>query len=127
MKKTEKKRGTRTIGRGTMKKWRGKGHRGGKGYSGSKKHRKSWILRFEPDHLGKRGFISKTSKSVKAVNVRDLEKLAGDRKEIALKELGFDKVLGSGDITKKLVVKAGSFSRQAKEKIEKAGGKAVEG
>lgn len=127
MKKTEKKRGTRTIGRGTMKKWRGKGHRGGKGYSGSKKHRKSWILRFEPDHLGKRGFISKTSKSVKAVNVRDLEKLAGDRKEIALKELGFDKVLGSGEITKKLVVKAGSFSRQAKEKIEKAGGKAVEG
>ncbi|UCC91592.1 MAG: uL15 family ribosomal protein [Candidatus Aenigmatarchaeota archaeon] len=127
MKKTEKRRGTRTIGRGTMKKWRGKGHRGGKGYSGSKKHRKSWILRYERDHLGKRGFISKTSKSVKAVNVRDLEKLAGGKKEIVLSEFGFDKVLGSGDITKKLVVKAGSFSRQAKEKIEKAGGKAVEG
>jgi large subunit ribosomal protein L15 len=126
-KKTEKSRGTRTIGRGTMKKWRGKGHRGGKGYSGSKKHRKSWILRFEPEHLGKRGFISKTSKSVKAVNVRDLERLAGEKKEIVLKELGFDKVLGSGEITKKLVVKANSFSRQAKEKIEKAGGKAVEG
>ncbi|NIP41111.1 MAG: 50S ribosomal protein L15 [Candidatus Aenigmarchaeota archaeon] len=125
MKKTEKLRGTRTIGRGTMKKWRGKGHRGGKGYSGSKKHRKSWILRFERQHLGKKGFIPKTSKSVKAINLRDLEKIAGGEKEIVLNEHGFDKVLGSGKITKKLVVKARAFSRIAKEKIEKAGGKAV--
>ena len=125
MKKTEKNRGARTLGRGTMKKWRGKGHRGGKGYSGSKKHRKSWILRYEREHLGKRGFVSKTSKPVKSVNLRDLEKLAGDKKEIVLNEHGFDKVLGSGNITKKLVVKADAFSRIAKEKIEKAGGKAV--
>ncbi|NIP40010.1 MAG: 50S ribosomal protein L15 [Candidatus Aenigmarchaeota archaeon] len=128
MKKTEKRRGTRTLGRGGIKKWRGKGHRGGRGYSGSKKHRKSWILRYEKDHIGKpKGFIPKTSKSVKSINLRDLENLAGEKKEIVLKELGFDKVLGSGRITKKLVVKAGSFSKQAKEKIEKAGGKAVEG
>lgn len=125
MKKTEKKRGTRTLGRGTMKKWRGKGHRGGKGYSGSKKHRKSWILRYEREHLGKRGFIPKTSKSVKAINLRDLETLAGDKKEIVLADLGYDKVLGSGNVTKKLVVKAKAFSRIAKEKIEKAGGKTV--
>ncbi len=126
MKKTEKKRGTRTLGRGTMKKWRGKGHRGGKGYAGSKKHRKSWILRYEKDHIGKRkGFISKTSKPVNAVNLRDLETLADDKKEIVLAGLGYDKVLGSGNITKKLVVKARAFSRIAKEKIEKAGGKAV--
>ncbi|MCK4531404.1 MAG: uL15 family ribosomal protein [Candidatus Aenigmarchaeota archaeon] len=125
MKKTEKKRGTRTLGKGTMKKWRGKGHRGGKGYAGSKKHRKSWILRYEREHLGKRGFISKTSKSVKAINLRDLETLAGDKKEIVLADLGYDKVLGSGNVTKKLVVKAKAFSRIAKEKIEKAGGKAV--
>ncbi|MCK4335311.1 MAG: uL15 family ribosomal protein [Candidatus Aenigmarchaeota archaeon] len=125
MKKTEKKRGTRTLGKGTMKKWRGKGHRGGKGYAGSKKHRKSWILRYEREHLGKRGFISKTSKSVKAINLRDLETLAGDKKEIVLAGLGYDKVLGSGNVTKKLVVKAKAFSRIAKEKIEKAGGKAV--
>ncbi len=125
MKKTEKKRGTRTLGKGTMKKWRGKGHRGGKGYAGSKKHRKSWILRYEREHLGKRGFISKTSKSVKAINLRDLETLAGDKKEIVLADLGYDKILGSGNVTKKLVVKAKAFSRIAKEKIEKAGGKAV--
>ena len=125
MKKTEKKRGTRTLGKGTMKKWRGKGHRGGKGYAGSKKHRKSWILRYEREHLGKRGFIPKTSESVKAINLRDLETLAGDKKEIVLADLGYDKILGSGNVTKKLVVKAKAFSRIAKEKIEKAGGKAV--
>ena len=34
------------------------------------------------------------------------------------------KILGSGDITKKLTVKANIFSASAKEKIEAAGGKA---
>ena len=126
MKKTEKKRGTRTLGRGGIKKWRGKGHRGGRGYAGSKKHRKSWILRYEKDHLGKRGFIPKNRKVVRAINLRDLEKLVGNAKEIDLSELGYDKVLGSGNLTKKLVVKAKSFSKLAKEKMEKAGGKAVE-
>ncbi|NIO21374.1 MAG: 50S ribosomal protein L15 [Candidatus Aenigmarchaeota archaeon] len=124
--KTEKKRGTRTLGRGGIKKCRGKGHRGGKGYSGSKKHRKSWVLRYERGHIGKpKGFISKTSKSVKSINLRDLENLAKDKKEIVLKDLGYDKVLGSGNITKKLVVRAKTFSKHAKEKIEKAGGKAI--
>ena len=122
MKKSEKRRGTRTIGKGGIQ----PGGRGGKGFSGSKKHRKSWIMRYKRDHLGKRGFTPKTRKSVKSVNLRDLEKLAGDKKEIVLAELGYDKVLGSGKITKKLVVKADAFSRQAKEKIEKAGGKALE-
>ena len=126
MKKTEKRRGTRTLGRGGIKKWRGKGHRGGKGYAGSKKHRKSWILRYEKDHLGKRGFIPKTRKTVRAINLRGLEKLAGDKKEVDLSELGYDKVLGSGALAKKLVVKAKAFSKLAKERIEKAGGKAVE-
>jgi len=36
------------------------------------------------------------------------------------------KVLGTGELTKKLVVKAKKFSASAKEKIEKAGGSALE-
>lgn len=120
-KKIVKKRGTRTCGKGGIQ----PGGRGGKGYSGSKKHRKSWILRYEPSHLGKRGFVSKTSKFVRSINLRDLEALAGDKDEIVLADLGYDKVLGSGNITKKLTVKAKAFSRAAKEKIEKAGGKAI--
>lgn len=122
MKKTEKRRGTRTLGKGGIQ----PGGRGGRGFSGSKKHRKTWIMRYKRDHLGKRGFIPKTSKSVKTINLRDLEKLAGDKKEIVLSEHGYDKVLGSGRFAKKITVKADSFSRQAKEKIEKAGGKALE-
>ena len=34
------------------------------------------------------------------------------------------KILGNGELTKKLTVKAAAFSASAKEKIEKAGGKA---
>ncbi|RTZ58084.1 MAG: 50S ribosomal protein L15, partial [Gammaproteobacteria bacterium] len=36
------------------------------------------------------------------------------------------KILGDGDITKPLIVKAHKFSKSAKEKIEAAGGKAIE-
>lgn len=132
-KKIEKKRGTRTCGQGGMRKRRGSGNRGGVGYSGSKKHRKSWIMKYEPDHLGKRGFIAKSHNSMKIVNVinlSELEKLAAEKleqgnNEIDIDEFGFDKVLGSGKITRNLTVKAKSFSRHAKEKIEQAGGKAV--
>jgi ribosomal protein L15 len=35
------------------------------------------------------------------------------------------KILGKGEIKDKFIVKAKSFSKQAKEKIEKAGGKAI--
>ena len=60
------------------------------------------------------------------VNVDNLEKIAGNEKEINLNELlgGPVKVLGRGKISVSLVVKASKFSKQAKEKIEKAQGKA---
>ena len=45
-------------------------------------------------------------------------------KKIIRKELDGLKVLGTGEITKKLTVKAKVFSATAKEKIEAAGGKA---
>jgi large subunit ribosomal protein L15 len=121
-KKIVKMRGSRTCGKGGIQ----PGGRGGRGYSGSKKHRKSWILKNEPEHLGKKGFVSKTREEFRTVNLRDLEKLAGDKKEIVLKDLGYDKVLGSGKLSKALIVKAMAFSKRAKERIEKAGGKAIE-
>ncbi|MCX6817641.1 MAG: uL15 family ribosomal protein [Candidatus Aenigmarchaeota archaeon] len=130
-KKIEKKRGTRTCGYGGMRKRRGKGVRGGKGYSGGFKHMKSWLQKYEPDHLGKRGFVPKSYKcvkEVKVINLSSLEDLAlkNGKVEINLAEFGFDKVLGSGVITKALTVTAKAFSVHAKEKIEEAGGKAVE-
>ena len=83
----------------------------------------------------KRGFNNKWGKRVVIVNVEDLENTfqAGDEVSPEILEntplLGhqFDelKVLGNGELTKKLTVSAHRFSQSAAEKIEKAGGKVV--
>jgi large subunit ribosomal protein L15 len=127
-KKIEKERGTRTCGYGGMRKRRGKGNRGGCGNAGSLKHRKSWFQKNDPNHIGKHGFRPKSDKCLKetiVINLSELDKLAGGKNEINIADFDFDKVLGSGKITRNLTVKARSFSRHAKEKIEEAGGKAV--
>ncbi len=130
-KKLVKQRGHRTHGWGSPKKHRGAGSRGGRGHAGSKKHKRVWVAKNEPDRLGKRGFHSLRDKRVKArvraINLRDLERIALKKgiKEINLKELGYDKLLGAGEISRKLIVKADMFSASAKEKIEKAGGKLI--
>ena len=83
----------------------------------------------------KRGFNNKFATNYVIVNldklncfedgaVVDMEALL--EKKIIRKELDGLKVLGSGEITKKLTVKANVFSASAKEKIEAAGGKAEE-
>ena len=82
--------------------------------------------------LPKRGFNNKWATNYAIVNVSalnvfedgavvDLEALLA--KKIVRKELDGLKVLGNGEITKKLTVKAAVFSATAKEKIEAAGGK----
>ena len=83
----------------------------------------------------KRGFNNKWGKKVVIVNVGDLESVfqAGDEVTPELLEktplLGhrFDelKILGNGELSKKLTVSAHRFSQSAAEKIEKAGGKVV--
>ena len=66
---------------------------------------------------------------VQAVNVRDLERFDGEVTPETLKEAGLIrntrldvKILGHGELTKKLTVSAHLFSASAREKIEKAGG-----
>lgn len=82
--------------------------------------------------LPKRGFKNKFAKEYTIVNVKDLNRFNdGDTVELSTlcdcglvgKELCGLKVLGNGEITKKLTVKAKIFSAAAKEKIEAAGGK----
>ena len=88
--------------------------------------------------LPKRGFNNKRfALDYIEVNVSDLEKLA-DGTEVtaqALADAGIItlpkvndgvKILGGGELTKKLNVKAAKFTASAKEKIEKAGGTAEE-
>jgi large subunit ribosomal protein L15 len=82
--------------------------------------------------LPKRGFNNKFAKEYAIVNVSDLNKIrAGSivdanvliKNGLIKAELDGVKVLGDGELTKKLTVKAAVFSGAAKEKIEAAGGK----
>ncbi|MBR2305164.1 MAG: 50S ribosomal protein L15 [Ruminococcus sp.] len=81
----------------------------------------------------KRGFNNIFATKYATVNVSDLEKFVDGTvvdtellkaSGIIKKELDGVKVLGNGELTKNLTVKAAKFSAAAKEKIEKAGGKA---
>jgi len=122
-------RGSRTHGCGSHKKRRGGGSRGGRGMAGVKRHKKTWMLKHKPGHLGKRGFKSMAQRKLtagkKAVNVRDLAGLAAGNRELDLKKLGYDRVLGGGSINVAISVRADYFTETAKQKIEKAKGRAV--
>lgn len=127
------------IGRGAgsgLGKTSGKGHKGQKARSGG-----SIKAGFEGGQmplqrrLPKRGFTSLDKKVFSLVNLRDLEQFESgsviDVEALALaglvnKILDGVKILGDGDLTKALTVKAHKFSKSAQAKIEAAGGK-VEG
>lgn len=138
-KKINKMRGSRSIGGGCSKKRRGAGNKGGKGKAGLHKHHWSWTVKFDPDHFGKRGF-KRPQRSIRKSNPVNLDFLnenserfvengvATKEKDsivIDITELGYDKVLGKGKLSKALIVKAPSFSGLAEKKIQEAGGEAV--
>ena len=83
--------------------------------------------------LPKRGFNNKWAKEYAEVNVKDLNRFEDGAvvdidallaAGLVGKKLDGLKVLGNGELEKKLTVKAEKFSKSAVEKIEKAGGKA---
>ena len=118
------------TGRG---KYSGRGAKGARSISGY-----SMMRGFEggqmPLHrrLPKRGFTNIFRKEYAIVNVGRLEQLEGDSfspgrllEMGVIKKLGAGlKVLGSGDLTRKIAVEAHVFSKSALEKIQKAGGSA---
>jgi len=128
--KIRKKRGSRTCGYGITKKHRGAGSRGGRGNAGMLKHKKTWMLKYDPDHFGRKGFKVpvKAQNIVNAITLRDLDILARklNKTEIDVSEFGYDKVLSKGVLTQPLTVKAKKFVERAKKKIENSGGKVVE-
>ena len=85
--------------------------------------------------IPKRGFNNRWAKIVAIVNVGDLDTAfsAGDEvtpeglreKNLAKCRCDEIKVLGNGELTKKLKVSAHRFSKSAQEKIEQAGGQAI--
>ena len=113
----------------------GKGHKGQKARSGAPR------TGFEGGQmplyrrLPKRGFTNRNTLDIEAINISALERFDNDTEVTVetLIEAGVIrnpkdgvKILGNGELTKKLTVKANAFSESAKAKIEALGGKAEE-
>ena len=125
------------VGRGTgsgMGKTSTMGHKGQKARSGSKKNGFEGGQMPLARRLPKRGFYNRFAKVYSVINISDLERLDNDT--VVTVELLHDmgivskiekdglKVLGRGELTKRLTVKAAKFSESAKTAIEAKGGKA---
>lgn len=109
----------------------GKGHKGQKARSGAPR------LGFEGGQMPlyrripKRGFTNRNRKEFVAINISTLERF-DNGSEVSIETLMESgivknprdgvKILGNGELTKKLNVKASAFSATAKEKIEALGG-----
>ncbi len=132
------KRGRR-IGRGTGSghgKTASRGHKGAKSRAGySRKAVFQGGMMPMIRRIPKRGFTNRWALKVFTVNVSDLERVFSSGDEVNAQSLqekslvsgNWDllKILGDGDLSKKLTVSAHRFSKSAVEKIEKAGGKVV--
>ena len=115
----------------------GNGKTAGKGHKGQKARSGGTRPGFEGGQMPlyrripKRGFTCRNSKEIIAINLGALEVFENDAvvSVEALIEAGIVprdgvKILGNGELTKKLTVQANAFSASAKEKIEALGGKA---
>ena len=111
----------------------GKGHKGQKARSGAPRPGFEGGQMPLYRRIPKRGFTSRNHKEIVAINLSVLERFE-DGAEVSvatLIEAGIVKnardgvkILGNGELTKKLTVKANAFSKSAAEKIEALGGKA---
>ena len=111
----------------------GKGHKGQKARSGAPRPGFEGGQMPLYRRIPKRGFTNPNTKKIVAINLSELERFenGADVTVEALRAAGivknsFDgvKVLGNGELTKKLNVSVNAFSASAKEKIEALGGKA---
>ena len=111
----------------------GKGHKGQKARSGAPRPGFEGGQMPLYRRIPKRGFTNRNTLDIEAINVSDLEKFDNDTEVTidTLIEAGVIKsakdgvkVLGNGELTKKLNVKVNAFSESAKAKIEALGGKA---
>ena len=111
----------------------GKGHKGQKARSGAPRPGFEGGQMPLYRRLPKRGFTCRNSKEIVAINVSMLNVFDNDAVvDIdALRNVGLIsnprdgvKILGEGDLERKLTVKVNYFSKTAQEKIEAAGGKA---
>ncbi len=139
-KKRSRLRGSKTAFYGARKKHKKSGHKGGKGMAGSGKRadqKKTLILKlYGNTYFGKQGVTSRGTEKDKSdkINVEDISsqidhfvkkgvaKKSGDKYELNLESY---KILGKGEIDKKIIIKARSASESAIEKVKKAGGEII--
>lgn len=138
--KSTRSHGSRTCGWGLTH--RGAGNRGGRGRAGTGKKGKckmptkgTWTIQY----FGKTGFKSKGLRYAKhyTINLRQLEELLDnfvsdkiavlekDVYTVNLTDLGIDKLLSAGRVTKKFKINVAVASKAAVEKVKAAGGEVV--
>jgi len=124
-----------THGGGARKKRKGSGHRGGKGMSGSGKradHKKTLITKlYGHNYFGKQGVTSRKTKrdTRKRINLQQIElhlekygKKTANGFEINLPRY---KILGTGEVKNKLIIKALEASKSAIKKVKSKGGEII--
>ena len=111
----------------------GKGHKGQKARSGAPRPGFEGGQMPLYRRIPKRGFKCRNSKEIVGINISALERFENGavvsvdtliETGIVKNPLDGVKILGNGELTKKLTVQANAFSAGAKEKIEALGGKA---
>lgn len=131
--KTRKLRGSRTCGWGQVAQHRASGHKGGLGKSGMLKHHFSTMLKEFPDHFGHDSTHPPHPNIIKKwTSVRELDDLFAKsgkdeqgKKIVDLVGLGYDKLLGGGQVKNAYTVKIKQFTKSAQEKVKQAGGEVL--
>ncbi len=94
------------------------------------------MIKYAPEYFGKRGFLSQKAlkRKITAINVGELVGLTdrltvekeietkGEKIFLDLDKLGYNKLLGMGNVTKPMLIKVASHSKAAAEKIIESGG-----
>ncbi|GIU70705.1 MAG: 50S ribosomal protein L15 [Candidatus Nitrosocaldaceae archaeon] len=131
--KVRKLRGSRTHGWGQVAQHRSSGHKGGVGGKvGLRKHHWTIAVLFR-DKYNPKGFNPPRRNKTKSwVNVNALDDIffkygreEDGKKIINLNELGYEKLLGSGNVKGSYSIIVSSASENAKSKVENAGGEVI--
>lgn len=139
--KNSRQRGSHTHGWGAKKKHRGAGNRGGRGNSstGARCDARKPSVWNQPDYFGKKGFKKKNvaihhctitlktlEESAKRWETENKAKTSGGVTAVNLSEMGYTKLLGTGQATRKWKITINHAVPGAIEKIKEAGG-SIEG
>src|SRR5207245_11589634 len=126
--------GSGTDGRG-KKDGRGAGGRGGTGNAGLHKHKRKWMIKYDPDHFGRHGFTRHAQiRETTAIDLEDLARRLAEfeavghatrdnsRINVDLPAAGIDKLLRSGRVAVPLRTRVAKGSDAALAKVSGAAG-----